>query len=61
MDYYDAKWGVGEFTKKRIYLACEMHGRNGTINIMPTSDTYFSFTRERDKYGPFEATTSTGL
>ena len=61
MDYYDAKWGVGEFTKKRVYLACEMHSRNGTINIMPTADTYFSFTRERDKYGPFEATALAGL
>lgn len=61
MDFYDAKWGVGEFTKRRIYLACEMHNRQGSINIKPISDTYFSFTREADTYGPFEATALNGL
>lgn len=61
MDYYDAKWGVGEFTKKRVYLACEMHNVQTSINIIPTADTYFSFTREADTYGPFEASAEHGL
>lgn len=55
MDYYDAKWGVGEFTQKRMYFACEMHNVQGTINIVPTSETYFSFLRESTKFGPFGA------
>ena len=61
MDYYDAKWGVGEFTQRNMYIACEMHNVQGTIDIMPISDTYFSFQREATKFGPYPATTSTGL
>lgn len=61
MDYYDAKWGVGEFTQRNMYIACEMHNVQGTIDIMPISDTYFAFQRESTKFGPFEANTSTGL
>lgn len=60
MDYYDAKWGVGEFTQRNMYLACEMHNVQGTIDLMPTADTYFSFQREATKFGPFAANTSTG-
>jgi len=56
MDYYDAKWGVGEFTQKTMYLGCEMHNVQGTINITPTSETYFSFLREATKFGPYSAT-----
>ena len=56
MDYYDAKWGVGEFTQKTMYLGCEMHNVQGTINITPTSETYFSFLREATKFGPYPAT-----
>ena len=56
MDYYDAKWGVGEFTQRTMYLGCEMHNVQGTIDITPTSDTYFSFLREATKFGPFPAT-----
>jgi len=44
-----------------MYIACEMHNVQGTIDIMPTSDTYFSFQREATKFGPYAATTSTGL
>jgi len=43
MDYYDAKWGVGEFLQKNMYIGCEMHNVQGYINITPISDTYFSF------------------
>ena len=56
MDYYDAKWGVGEFTQRTMYFGCEMHNVQGTIDITPTSDTYFSFLREATKFGPFPAT-----
>jgi len=56
MDYYDAKWGVGEFTQRTMYLGCEMHNVQGTIDITPTSDTYFSFLREATKFGPYPAT-----
>ena len=55
MDYYDAKWGVGEFMNKSMYIGCEMHNVQGNINIIPTGDTYFSFMRERTKFGPYEA------
>ena len=61
MDYYDAKFGVGEFMQRRVYLACEMHNRQGTINIKPISDTYFSFTSERDTTQPYDAPAATGL
>lgn len=61
MDYYDAKWGVGEFTQRNMYIACEMHNVQGTLDIMPTSDTYFSFQREATKFGPYPANTTTGL
>lgn len=33
-----------------------MHGVQGTIDITPTSDTYFSFLREATKFGPYPAT-----
>ena len=55
MDYYDAKWGVGEFLQKKMYIGCEMHNVQGYINITPISDTYFSFQREATKFGPFSA------
>ena len=61
MDYYDAKWGVGEFTQRNMYIASEMHNVQGTIDIIPTADTYFSFQREATKFGPYAAPTSTGL
>lgn len=54
MDYYDAKWSVGEFMQKNMYIGCEMHNVNGSIRIDPTSNTFFMFEREADKYGPFE-------
>lgn len=56
MDYYDAKWGVGEFMEKNMYIGCEMHNVQGSINIVPTSSTYFMFEREATKFGPFAAT-----
>ena len=56
MDYYDAKWGVGEFMEKNMYIGCEMHNVQGHINVVPTSSTYFSFEREATKFGPFAAT-----
>ena len=55
MDYYDAKWGIGEFMEKNMYIGCEMHNVQGYINVLPTSSTYFKFQRERDNYGPFPA------
>ena len=57
MDYYDAKWGVGEFMEKNMYIGCEMHNVQGYINVVPTSSTYFSFERESTKFGPYPATT----
>jgi hypothetical protein len=61
MDYYDAKWGVGEFKKKSMYFACEMHNVNGTIDLTPYADTYFSFEREATKFGPYPASITNPL
>jgi 4-alpha-glucanotransferase len=61
MDYYDAKWGVGEFKKKMMYFGCEMHNVNGTIDITPYADTYFSFEREATKFGPYSASITNPL
>jgi hypothetical protein len=61
MDYYDAKWGVGEFKKKMMYFGCEMHKVNGTIDIIPYADTYFSFEREATKFGPYFASITNPL
>ena len=61
MDYYDAKWGVGEFKQRNMYIACEMHNVQGTIDLMPVSDTYFLFQRESTKFGPYSADTTNGL
>ena len=61
MDYYDAKWGVGEFKKKSMYFGCEMHNVNGTIDITPYADTYFSFEREATKFGPYSASITNPL
>jgi hypothetical protein len=40
-----------------MYIGCEMHNVPGYINIIPTSNTYFTFERESTKFGPYEATT----
>ena len=40
---------------KSMYIACEMHNVQGSIDIVPTGDTYFSFMREATKFGPYEA------
>ena len=61
MDYYDAKWGIGEFMEKNMYIGCEMHNVQGYIRVVPTASTYFKFERERDKYGPFSANTAEPL
>jgi hypothetical protein len=61
MDYYDAKWGVGEFMEKNMYIGCEMHNVQGHINVVPTSSTYFAFEREATKFGPFAATVESPL
>lgn len=61
MDYYDAKWGVGEFMEKNMYIGCEMHNVQGHINVVPTSSTYFAFEREATKFGPFAATVENPL
>ena len=61
MDYYDAKWGVGEFMEKNMYIGCEMHNVQGHINIVPTSDTYFLFERESTKFGPYETSLTNPL
>ena len=55
MDYYDAKWGIGEFMEKNMYIGCEMHNVQGYIKVMPTASTFFKFQREADSYGPFTA------
>jgi hypothetical protein len=47
MDYYDAKWGVGDFRNHFIYIAANHDGIPGEsgidlINIVPSNSTYFS-------------------
>ena len=47
MDYYDAKWGVGDFRNHFIYIAANHDGISGEsgvdlITIVPSNSTYFS-------------------
>lgn len=63
MDYYDAKWGVGDFRNHFVYIAANHDGRTGEsgqdyITIVPNGKTYFSlYAPDNDKtlIGPIEA------
>jgi len=44
MDYYDAKWKVGDFKNHSLYIATRHsinHGSGENITIIPNSSTFF--------------------
>jgi len=50
MNYYDSKWTCGQFNSSRIYLAVDKpQGSAATINIIPTTESYFKFTQKDTK------------
>lgn len=46
MNYYDAKWGCGEFKKNTVYIACnKSEGVKAEIKIVPKDNTFFQISK----------------
>jgi len=54
MDYYDAKWGVGDFMLHDIYIAANKDQRDAAgidnIIVSPTSSTYIKLMQNTDPF-----------